>query len=323
MTEKILEMLKQGGYVSGSDISRELGISRNAVWKHICKLKKSGYDIDSVTNKGYLLNQSDSISKESVLSHLNTEFIGRNLIIYDEISSTNTAASENSTMPNGTVFLARAQTSGRGRLGRAWQSGRSGMWFSILLKPHIPPESVSAVTLIAGLAVRDAIGADSMIKWPNDIVIDGKKVCGILTELSAEIDRVNHVICGIGINLSAHSFPPELEKRATSLKLCKIEYDANILLAKILNKFETYYNCFLTSGFSPFISEYSEKCINIGREVSFTYKNERFTATAVGISENGALIADIDGKHTEISSGEVTLGGYGDEIMTKKYTKKI
>ena len=219
MKHKILDILKGSeGYVSGEEISRSLNISRTAVWKHIKTLREDGYEISSSTNRGYRLGQSDVISPEEITAALDTGFIGRSVFCLEETDSTNSECKRHSDYPDGTVFTAEIQTGGRGRRGKEWSSPKGvGAWFSVLLKPDMRPEDVSKITLIAGLAVCRAIGCGAMIKYPNDIVIGSRKVCGILTELSAEIDAVNYIVCGIGINVNTPSFDGELQERATSL----------------------------------------------------------------------------------------------------------
>ncbi|MBR0469795.1 MAG: biotin--[Clostridia bacterium] len=178
MKQRILDILKNADdFVSGEDISNKTGISRAAVWKHIKSLKNKGYEIDSVTNRGYrLVSSPDLITAEGITQNLNTEFIGRRLFIYDETDSTNERAKASGEI-EGSVFIAEVQNHGKGSRGRGWVSPRgTGIWHSILLKPDIPPSEVSQITLVAGLAVCKAIGMDAKIKWPNDIVIGTKKV---------------------------------------------------------------------------------------------------------------------------------------------------
>ena len=182
MKEEILDILKNAdGYISGERISEMLNVSRTAIWKHIKSLRESGYKIESVTNKGYrLISSPDIITESGIKSGLTTDFIGHSLFIYDETDTTNNRAKESNTSPDGSVFIAEVQTHGKGSRGRGWTSPRGiGIWHSILLKPEISPLEVSQITLVAGLAVCKAIGLNSMIKWPNDIVIDGKKICSL------------------------------------------------------------------------------------------------------------------------------------------------
>lgn len=316
MKQKILDILKNSGeYISGERISEALGISRSAVWKHIKSLRADGYVIESVTNKGYRLAHSpDTITETEIRRALKTEFIGRNMFIYDETDTTNERAKANSSAPDGSVFIAEVQTAGKGTRGRGWVSPRgSGIWHSILLKPDIPPLEAAQITLVAGLAVCRAVGLGSMIKWPNDIVIGSRKICGILTEMSSEKNMINHIVCGIGVNVNTPSFPDEIAHRATSMYIeSSRRFNRNELAANILNEFECYYMKFLDSGLSAVLDEYKERCITVGRDVSVIYKKETVTGKAVDVDSTGALVVKTPGGIIHVSSGEVSVRGiYG------------
>ena len=298
MKEEILDILKNAdGYISGERISEMLNVSRTAIWKHIKSLRESGYKIESVTNKGYrLISSPDS------------------LFIYDETDTTNNRAKESNTSPDGSVFIAEVQTHGKGSRGRGWTSPRGiGIWHSILLKPEISPLEVSQITLVAGLAVCKAIGLNSMIKWPNDIVINGKKICGILTEMSAEINMVNYVVCGIGVNVNTESFDDDIADKATSMFIeSGHKYVRNELIAKLLNEFEYYYKKFLDGGLSAILDEYKKCCVTLGREVNVIFKNETVRGTAVDVDENGSLAVQTENGIIHVTSGEVSVRGiYG------------
>lgn len=238
--EKILGFLRNNsGYVSGEELSERLDVSRTAVWKNINALRSSGYEIESVTNRGYrLISRPDLLTKEEITAGLSTAFLAKEIYYQESVDSTNEEAKRQAMhgAPNGSLFIAEEQTGGKGRLGRIWRSPRgSGLWFSILLRPSSLPEQIASLTLLAGLAVCTAIrsktGCTAMIKWPNDVVIGSKKVCGILTEMAAEIDRVDYVIMGIGINVNNESFPEELQIKGTSLYL---ETGASVARAELL-----------------------------------------------------------------------------------------
>ena len=212
------------------------------------------------------------------------------------------------------MFIAEVQNHGKGSRGRGWVSPRgTGIWHSILLKPDISPTEVSQITLVAGLSVCRAIGMGSKIKWPNDIVIGTKKVCGILTEMSAEVDMVNYVVCGIGINVNTESFDREIEHRATSMYIESGEKQTrNEIIARELNYFEYYYKKFLTGGLGAILDEYKENCVTIGRDVTVIYKKETVTGKAKDIDENGALVVETDNGIIRVTSGEVSVRGiYG------------
>lgn len=316
MKQKILDILKNAdGYISGERISEQLNISRAAVWKHIKNFKNMGYEIDSVTNKGYrLVSSPDIITENGIKSGLDTEYFGQTLFIYDETDTTNERAKANSSAPQGSTFIAEVQTRGKGSRGRGWVSPRgTGIWHSILLKPDISPLEVSQITLVAGLAVCRAIGLGAKIKWPNDIVIGSKKVCGILTEMSAEIDMVNYVVCGIGINVNTESFDKEIEHRATSMYIeSGQKFRRDELIAKLLNEFEYYYKRFLNGGLRAILDEYKENCITIDRDVSVIFKKETVTGKAVDVDESGSLVVETADGIIRVTSGEVSVRGiYG------------
>ncbi|MGN0150710.1 MAG: biotin--[acetyl-CoA-carboxylase] ligase [Clostridia bacterium] len=316
MKNKILSILKNtDGYISGEKISEQLNVSRAAVWKHIKNFKQDGYEIESVTNKGYrLVSSPDIITEDGIKSELNTEFIGRNIFLFDETDTTNERAKANNTAPEGSVFIAEVQTHGKGSRGRGWVSPRgTGIWHTILLKPDISPLEVSQITLVTGIAVCKAIGLNSMIKWPNDIVIGGKKICGTLTEMSAEIDSVNYVICGTGINVNMESFDGDIADRATSMYIeSGKKYVRNEIIAKFLNEFEYYYKKFLDGGLGAILDEYKNHCITIGRDVSVIFKKETIIGKAVDVDENGALVVETADGIIRVTSGEVSVRGiYG------------
>ncbi|MDO5397653.1 MAG: biotin--[acetyl-CoA-carboxylase] ligase [bacterium] len=316
MKNRVLEMLQSAeGYISGEAISGKLGISRNAVWKHINKLRSEGYGIESVTNRGYRLNSSpDIISAEKIQENMNTEFIGRKIVYMEETDSTNNAAKAAADMPDGTLFISEIQTSGKGRLGRAWESPKGiGIWMSLLLKPEILPQDVAQITLVVGMAAAKGIGCGAKIKWPNDVVIGTKKVCGILTEMSAEIERVNYVVTGIGINVNTEAFDGELSEKATSLyietgKKCE---RCGIIRA-FLENFEALYKKFLRGGIAALAEDYRELCITIGKEVSVIYPNRTINGKAVDINNEGELIVETETGTVTVGSGEVSIRGiYG------------
>ena len=316
MKNKILNILKASdSYVSGESISGRLGISRNAVWKHINKLRSEGYGIESVTNRGYRLASSpDVLSAEKIKDGLRTEFIGKNIVCMEEVDSTNNAAKRSSDMPDGTLFISEIQPGGKGRLGRAWVSPRGiGIWMSLLLKPEILPSDVAQITLISGMAAAESIGCGAMIKWPNDVVIGAKKVCGILTEMSAEIERVNYVIPGIGINVNTEAFENELSEKATSLYIeTGKKYERCLIVRSFLESFERLYKKFLEGGMAAIAEDYRKMCITIGREVSVIYPNRTINGKAVDINDNGELIVETEQGKITVASGEVSVRGiYG------------
>lgn len=320
MQKKILDiLLNTDDFISGQEISEKLGVSRQAVWKSINALKEKGYEIQSVTNRGYRLVSSPNYLNESSLkSLLHNKIIGKNLIVLDSVNSTNDYLKKlgNEGCENGTVVAAREQTRGKGRLGRTWQSKKDdGIAFSVLLRPNVAPSEVSAITPLAGLAVCKAIREytklDCVIKWPNDIIIGRKKLVGILTEMSAEFDAVEYVITGIGINVDHTSFPEEIAFKATSLLLETGRHiDKNEFLACVLEHLENEFvknNLELTP---TALSEYTDLCATVGRSVTFQRGTRRISGMAVGVSEHGELkVMMSDGTICLVNSGEVTVQG--------------
>lgn len=320
MQKKILDiLLNADDFISGQEISEKLGVSRQAVWKSINALKEKGYEIQSVTNRGYrLVSSPDYLNESSLKSLLHNKIIGKNLIVLDSVNSTNDYLKKlgNEGCDNGTVVAAREQTRGKGRLGRTWQSKKDdGIAFSVLLRPNVAPSEVSAITPLAGLAVCKAIREytklDCVIKWPNDIIIGRKKLVGILTEMSAEFDAVEYVITGIGINVDHTSFPEEIAFKATSLLLETGRHiDKNEFLACVLEHLENEFvknNLELTP---TALSEYTDLCATVGRSVTFQRGTRRISGMAVGVSEHGELkVMMSDGTISLVNSGEVTVQG--------------
>lgn len=323
MKEKILEALKNNNdFISGEKLSRELGISRAAVWKHIKGIKEEGYKIESVSKKGYKLDYSpDLLTYSEIKDFLETKSLGRNFIHYDTIDSTNLMAKKlaREGAVHGTVVLAEEQTSGRGRLGRTWISPKgTGIWVSIILRPNISAYAVSKLTLLGAAAVEramDNMGIDAYIKWPNDLVLNSKKICGILTEMSGEMDRVNYIVMGIGINVNMNSFPEEVSNMATSLKLeTGKEVDRKTLLAALLNYLERFYNTFIEEGnFSQVVNICRKKSVLLGKEVKLINGDDVKKAKAVDLDEDGELVVQYEnGTLGKVLSGEVSVRGlYG------------
>lgn len=323
MKEKILEFLKsQKEYLSGEEISSKLGITRAGVWKNINKLKEEGYNIESMTRKGYrLITTPNIITKSEVSSIIHTKVLGKDIRYYDQINSTNemakTLAREGSA--EGTVVIADRQLSGKGRLGKHWDSpSGTGIWMSIILKPDIMPVQASQLTLLAGLSVCEAInkvtGLESQIKWPNDVVVNKKKVCGILTEMSAELDGINYIIVGIGINVNTKEFAEELS-HATSLSLeGGKDYMRRYIIKETLEVFEKDYMVYKKErNIKHFLQRYKDNCITLNGDVKIITHQKEYTAYAKDIAKDGSLIVtDEQGQEETIFSGEVSVRGlYG------------
>jgi len=326
MKAKILKLLKESGndFLSGEKICEELGVSRAAIWKHIKLIKEERYEIEAISRKGYrIISSPDILTFEEIKDFLSTKYIGKNIIYYDSIGSTNSIAKKlaESGEKHGTVIISEEQTMGRGRLGRSWISPKyKGIWMSIILRPNVVTENISQITLIGAAAVQKAImkmGIKTSIKWPNDIVLNSRKVCGILTEMSGEIDHINYLVMGIGINvnLEIEDIPQELKNVATSLKIEKNEYmDRKLLIANVLNNFEQLYNDFAQSGnISETIEICRENSMLIGKEIQLINRGKVTKAKAIDISDSGELIIEnYQGALEYIVSGEVSIMGiYG------------
>lgn len=327
MKDKILKYLiknKDNGYISGEKISNKLDVSRVAVWKYISQLKEEGFIIDSLRNKGYkLIKNPIDIHPLEIKESLNTSFIGKNIYYFDTLDSTNTMAKQHS-KENGAVIISEEQTSGRGRLGRDWTSPKyKGLWFSIVLTPDMEPQYAPMISHVAAAALIKSfvnLGfSDVKCKWPNDIIINGKKVCGILTELSAELSRINHIVVGIGINvnLEENDFPMELLDKASSLKLIKgKDIERKALLVDILQNFEALYEKFEKElDIKTSINICKEYSAVLGKEVYLINKTEKEKVTAVDIDDKGQLIVqDAQGNLKEIISGEISVRGINGYI---------
>ena len=321
--DEILEYLKKSvDYVSGEDLSKKLGISRSAVWKNVNSLRESGYVIESVTNRGYrLADTSDVLNEREISGGLKTKVFGKKLTVFPEIDSTNEEAKRQALKgaEHGSVYVADQQLGGKGRLGRVWSSPpKTGLWFTVLLRPDAAPVQVSNLTLLAGLAVCRAIrsltGSEAMIKWPNDIVIGSRKVCGILTEMTAEADRVHFAVVGIGVNVNNKEFSEELAVKATSLRMETGSPVSRVaLLQGILPEFEALYNEYFIDGNEDWLKSYKKVCVSLNHRVGAERSGGRVTGTATDITRGGQLVVKCDdGSRIEINSGEVIVQGiYG------------
>ena len=323
MQKKIYGLLSQAsGYISGEEISEKLGISRQAVWKNINKLKEQGFVIESVTNRGYrLIKTPDNLCKLALDGYLQTDSLGKNAIILDSSPSTNDSlkALASQGAQEGTVIAAREQTKGKGRLGRSWVCKKDeSLTFSLLLRPKAAPAQVSAVTPLTGLAVcravRDYYGIDCKIKWPNDIIVNNKKLVGILAEMGAEFDAVEYIVLGIGINTDQEEFPKEIADKATSIFIETGKHtDKNRFLAVLLKYLEEE---FMSNGECRLSLEgdklelYKELCATLGRKISFFRGSEKISAFSRDIDSKGELLAeDEKGRIFTVNSGEVTVQG--------------
>lgn len=326
MKTEILRILRNSeSYVSGQQLCNMLGVSRTAIWKVINQLKLEGYEIEAVSNKGYhFIDSTDILSASEIMSRVETDLIGKEVRFYEEVDSTNEIAKkiadENGT--DGTLIVTESQIKGKGRRGKEWSSDKGkDIFMSLILKPRINPMSASMLTIITALAVVKSIkkkcSEEVYIKWPNDIVIKGKKVCGILTEMSTEIDYINHVVIGIGINVNRDSFEGDISQMATSLYIeTKEIHRRSQLIAQIMKEFEEMYHIFLEKeSLEPFIEEYNRMLININKEIKVIEAGNEYYGVALGINDKGELLVhDLDKPDNikTILAGEVSVRGiYG------------
>ncbi|TCP31615.1 BirA family biotin operon repressor/biotin-[acetyl-CoA-carboxylase] ligase [Scopulibacillus darangshiensis] len=319
---RILKMLvdHQNEYLSGQKICDCLGCSRTAVWKHIKDLQKEGFKIDSVQKKGYRMTApSHHLSEANILSSLKTKKLGHNLKFHETLPSTQKEAHHlaEDGAADGTLVVADEQSTGRGRLGREWHSPMgTGIWMSLIIRPDIALHQTPQLTLLTSVAVVKAIhditGVECGIKWPNDILYNGKKIVGILTELQAEASHVKAIIIGIGMNVNADAadFPDELKKRAASIKsLTGREHDRPAIIQAILKHFELLYNTYLEEGFEIIKLLWESYALSLGKEIyARTVKGDTIKGLAKGIDDEGVLLLETrDGTVHHIYSADIEI----------------
>ena len=379
MKSEIITLLRQRGtYVSGQELCERFGVSRTAVWKAVEQLKKDGYQIEAVKNRGYLLKEDATrvFGRTELESRIKTDRIGQTLYYYDSIDSTNIQAKRlaEEGAPDGTVVVANQQSAGRGRRGRGWVSpAGTNLYFTLLLRPHIAPDRASMLTLVMALAVAQGIQAtmnetlsegtqatmdesrpnemqatmdesrlngmqtivdktlpNSMqatkmkdaklgvgIKWPNDIVINGRKACGILTELSLSVEQgsIDYLVIGVGINVARQEFPAELQGHAIALdEVANRPISRSELLNAVLTAFEADYGDFLaTMDLTRLKGKYDALLVNYGRQVRVLDPKGEYDGIARGVQTTGELIVELpDGNTKDVYAGEVSVRGiYG------------
>jgi BirA family biotin operon repressor/biotin-[acetyl-CoA-carboxylase] ligase len=308
------------GSVSGGDLAQKLGISRAAIWARIEELRTLGYDIEASPHKGYrLLNTPDLLHGDDLLARLGGEqIIGRDIRVFDKTNSTNDVVEKlaRDGVKEGVVVIAESQSQGRGRLGRKWVSpSRKGLWMSLLLRPQFSPQAITRITIATvtslARAVRKVSQTPVAIKWPNDLLIRGKKVSGILTELSAEVDKIKYVIVGVGVNvnLEPKDFPAEVRATATSLRI-----EAGRLISRaemataFLQEFELDYAKIQRGKFESVSDEWVLHCSTIGQQVRIQVANRQIAGRAEALDADGALLVRASHGHLErIVGGDVIL----------------
>ncbi len=323
--EDVLTLLRRDGeFLSGQELSRRLGLSRAAVWKAVDALRREGYEIEARTGLGYRLAAApDALTEPEIRSFLGeTAVIGRELRCFEELDSTNNYLKTQADAPDGTAVTADCQTAGRGRMDRSFQSPKGqGIYLSVLLRPSLPPDRLPPVTALAGVSVCAAVervcGVRPGLKWPNDPVLNGKKLCGILTEMSleAETGRVQSLVLGIGVNVGQgpEDFSPEVREVATSLRQALGKpVSRPQLTAALLEELDRAYAALLTGDLSEYLTAYRRDCVNLGKTVQLIPfgGGERETAQAVDIDEEFSLVVRrADGSERTVRSGEVSVRG--------------
>jgi BirA family biotin operon repressor/biotin-[acetyl-CoA-carboxylase] ligase len=322
MDVDILRAMRQaaGGSVSGAELSHSLGVSRAAIWARVQDLRSLGYDIEASPHQGYrMLSAPDLLHADDLLSRLGpVRVIGRDIRVFQETTSTNDVAEKlaRDGAKEGVVVFAESQTKGRGRLGRKWISPPGkGLWFSVLLRPTLRPEEATRLTIVAATALRRAIALatrlEPEIKWPNDILIRGRKTAGILTEMHAEPDQVKYLVLGMGVdvNLEAAEFPPELHKSATSLRVETGKLvDRPDLARCILEELDAEYLRLTSGRFAEVADEWESHCSTLGRQVSIRLGERLLRGRAEALGEDGALLVRSEhGRLEPVIGGDVTL----------------
>ncbi|MEH7415136.1 biotin--[acetyl-CoA-carboxylase] ligase [Neobacillus drentensis] len=319
--KKLLDAFTDAGesFLSGQYLAELIGCSRTAVWKQMEDLRKEGFTLEAVRNKGYrIVKTPEQITADEIRLGLITNFIGKNIHYEESVESTQKIAHQlsNDDVPEGTVVIAEEQRSGKGRLNRSWHSPKySGIWMSLILRPNIPLTKAPQLTLLTAVAIVQAIeevtSLEPEIKWPNDILLSGKKITGILTELQAEADQIHSVIIGMGINVnqSKEDFPTELHDTATSLA---IENGAPLsraeLIKSVFKHFEKLYVLYLEQGFSPIKLLWEGYAVSIGKNLKARTLTSVIEGKALGITDDGVLkLEDMTGVIHHIYSADIEI----------------
>ncbi|WML45088.1 biotin--[acetyl-CoA-carboxylase] ligase [Neobacillus sp. PS3-40] len=319
--KELLDAFTDAGetYLSGQNLAELIGCSRTAVWKHIEELRKEGFQLEAVKRKGYrILKTPEMVTADEIRLGLKTNFIGKNIHYEESVESTQKIAHRlvYEDVPEGTVVIAEEQVSGRGRMDRKWYSPKyTGIWMSLILKPNIPLSKAPQLTLLAAVsvvqAIEDLTDLNPEIKWPNDILLNGKKVTGILTELQAESDRIHSIIIGMGINVNQKlaDFPLDLQKTASSLMIENgSEVSRATLIKGIFTQFEKMYLLYLAEGFFPIKLLWESYATGIGKQIKARTLLGTIEGRALGITDEGVLqIEDHAGTIHQVYSADIEL----------------
>lgn len=323
MKDKILKrfLLSEGNPISGQQLADEMGISRTAIWKHLQTLQEEGYVFETIKKKGYkLISEPDKVDAAKISSFLTTNRFGRYIHYYDEVDSTQIIAHElaRDGAEDGTVVIAEEQTAGKGRMQRPWDSQKGkGIWMTVIIRPNILPHQAPQFTLVTAVSIIQAMKSlyenfTPEIKWPNDILIGGKKCTGILTEMIAEMDAIKGLLVGIGINVNQklEDFPEEIQSIATSISIEEgKEVDRAELVATILKYLEQYTDEYVQNGFGEIKKLWEEASCTIGKRIKATTLREIIEGQAIGITDEGVLEIELDiGEIKKVYSADIELG---------------
>jgi len=317
--EKILSFLRSSrtAFLSGEELARKTGVSRTMVWKHIKSLERDGFGIEAMPSQGYRITfEPDILRQNDIKQGLKTKVMGKELHLFPEIASTNTLAMEMASQgaAEGTVVIAELQTGGKGRLGRKWISPKGNLYLSVILRPNIPMHKAPIITLMGAVAVTSAVrgllSIPAAIKWPNDILVANRKVSGLLTEMSAEQDRIRHLVLGIGVdvNMEQDSLPPDLRPLVTTLAAeAGKKINRTELLREILRQLDCWYQAFLNNA-ADVLREWEKLNMTIGNRIIVSGAGEKLEGLAQGIDEEGRLIVlREDGATRHVAAGDVSI----------------
>lgn len=319
MRNEILDYFRKadGNFVSGQQISKDLHVSRTAIWKHINVLKERGYIFESSTRKGYrLIYAPNLLTPLEIDSALHTETFGRHVVYLESTQSTNEEAKKiaREGAEEGTIVVAEEQITGHGRLARGFYSPfAKGIWFSLILRPKFFPMEASKCTLLAAVGVCRGIRrmglADAGIKWPNDILVHGKKLVGILTLMSASMEKIDYIIMGIGINtgIKKNEFPKDFREGATSFLNEGINVSRKDLLAAILGELEKEYSIAQNEGFDKVLDDWRALSVTLGQEVRVIFGDDSYTGKAVDIDRDGCLLVNTGSEVKRVIAGDVSI----------------
>lgn len=311
-TEVIKELQSSKNYLSGEELANRLNTSRTSIWKNIQKLRDAGYSIESKRGVGYRLLRTPNKLLPSELLPLDVDIVGREIIHFEEIGSTNSKMKEKSGEKEGLIIIAERQTKGRGRLDRDWESPSGGIWMSVLLKPSIHPVKTPLLTMISSLSVHESLeglGIEGSIKWPNDVLVDGKKICGVLTEIDAEAEVLNYAIVGIGLNVNFEAKEIPYNNLTTVKAELGRKVDRKALIKSIILNLDKWYKELKNNLHEEILNTWRKNSYHLGKEVKVkTMSGEVFSGIAKDFSETGGLVVEEkDGTKRTLFAGDVTL----------------